>query len=201
MTLRDLIRLALLDIGVINGARAPTAAEAADALAVFNEWVQGRFGFGAGDQLTDVVVTTSPYTANENERILWTGTGTLTVNLPATYSEGSITRPPRGGARVMVTAGGVTTQHVYISSRGQWVQLGNFTLDSVDPLGPDVNHWLRVILSDRLTAMFNVPKPDDLPRRVDEAERAIAARFRPDMTALIDPPLWSYWSRNPVWLS
>lgn len=193
-TVRDLIKDALLDLGVLAAGEEPAASDEAACFDVFEHMVQELPGLGVGGSLKPVVVTVSPYTAKEDERIVWTGVGALTVVLPATFDEGR--RPPRDGARVFVT-GADPEAWVYVASKAEWVDLFAFTVNTVDPLGRDCNKALASVLAAEIAPRFGVQLTQPIAEGAERGRRTLAARFPADMTGVIDPALWSYWSTWP----
>ena len=191
MTVTEIIQEALEQIGVLAAGETVSGEDQATCLASFKNMIKALPGFGIGGGLDDVVVTVSPYTPVMNERILWNGSGSLTLNLPALTTEGL---PPRNGDRVAVTSGGNTGVFVYIASKGAWLVVDGITALSDSPLGPDCDQPLSDMLAFRVARKFGVPISGEMQAAKDIAERSINARFAPDMPQISDPALWSYWN-------
>jgi hypothetical protein len=189
MTVTEIIQEALEQLGVLAAGETVSAQDQATCLTSFKSMIKALPGFGIGGGLDDVVVTTSPYDAKVNERIRWDGVGALTVNLPTLVDE----LPPRSGDRVAVVNGAGAGVFVYITSKGSWLSVDAITGASDDPLGPDCDQPLSDMLAYRVARKFGVQISGEMASAKDIAERAINARFAPDMTANLDPALWSYW--------
>lgn len=198
MTVTDIIEDALTDLGVLAAGETVSAVDQATCLRAFQNMIKSLPGFGLGGGLTDVVVDTSPYTPKMNERVIWTGVGSLTLNLPALLTDGTAIR---NGDRVAVTSGGNTGVFVYIAATGLWLVVNSITDDTESPLGPDCDMALTDMLAYRVARRFGVPITQEISMANDKGERMIAARFAPDMTGEVDPALWSYWSDVSVNLS
>ena len=191
-TVRDLIKDALLDIGVLAAGEEPAAADEATCFDVFEHMVQELPGFGLGTQLKPVVVRESPYLAKPNERVFWAGTGTLVLNLPSLVND----LPPRNGDRVETTDPS-TGRFVYIASTATWLNVDGMTVNTVDPLGRDCNRALASVLAAEIAPRFGVQLTQPIAEGADRGRQVIAARFAPEMSGVIDPALWSYWSTWP----
>ena len=198
MTVNEIIQEALEQIGVLAAGETVSAVDQATCLRAFQNMIKSLPGFGLGGGLTDVVVDTSPYTPKMNERVIWTGVGSLTLNLPALLTDGTAIR---NGDRVAVTSGGNTGVFVYIAATGLWLVVNSITDDTESPLGPDCDMALTDMLAYRVARRFGVPITQEISMANDKGERMIAARFAPDMTGEVDPALWSYWSDVSVNLS
>lgn len=198
MTVSEIIADALTDLGVLASGEVVEAADEETCLTSFKNMIKALPGFGIGGGLDDVVVTVSPYTPKMNERILWAGTGSLTLNLPALTENGV---QPRNGDRIAVTSGGNTFLYVYINSKAVWLVVENITTATDSPLGPECDQPLTDMLAFRVARKFGVPISQDLAEAKDIAERAINARFSPDMSGVMDPALWSYWNNWQTALS
>ncbi len=202
MTVSEIIAAALRRIRVLAAGEVPNGADTDLCLSVFVNMVRSLPGFGLGGGLTDVVVTTSPYTAGVNERILWTGSTTLELTLPQLIdTTTSNPRPPRNGDRVAVTSGGNVGVYVYVSSNGGWLLVNNIGLSTADPLGTDCNQALIDMLAFKIADDFGVQPTQSVAQANDTGERLIAARFAPDMMAQEDIGLWSIWTTLPGSLS
>jgi hypothetical protein len=195
MTVSEIIADALTDLGVLAAGEVVTAADEATCLRAFQNMIRSLPGFGLGGGLLDVVVDTSPYTPKMNERILWIGAGSLTLNLPSRLTDGAT---PQNGDRVAVTSGGNTGVFVYIAATASWLVVNGITAATESPLGFDCDAALTDMLAYRVARRFGVPVTQEINGANDRGERMIAARFAPDMMADIDFALWSYWSDIPV---
>ena len=198
MTVTDIIADALTDLGVLAAGETVAGVDEATCLRAFQNMIKSLPGFGLGGSLTDAVVDTSPYTPLMNERILWIGSGSLTLNLPSRLTDGT---PPQNGDRVAVTSGGNTGVFVYIAATASWLVVNGITGATESPLGYDCDTALTDMLAYRVARRFGVPMTQEISMANDKGKRMIAARYAPDMTADLDPALWSYWSDTAVNLS
>ncbi|MCA3080420.1 MAG: hypothetical protein ING71_16720 [Rhodocyclaceae bacterium] len=169
MTVSEIIADALTDLGVLAAGEVVEAADEQTCLRAFKNMIKSMPGFGTGRDLTDVVVTTSPYTPNMNERILWAGDGFLSLNLPALVDG----YQPHNGDRVAVTSGGNTFFYVYISSRAVWLDVENITASTDSPLGPEHDEALTAMLAARVARRFGVPVTNEIMRDAASASRVI----------------------------
>lgn len=171
MTVSDIIQEALENLGVLAAGETVSASDQASCLSSFKAMIKAIPGFGVAGGLNDVVVTTSPYTPKMNERILWAGTGSLTLNLPATV-EGGL--PPRNWDRVAVTSGGNNFLYIYIGSKAVWLIVEAITDDTDDPLGVEYSQALVDLLAYRVARKFQVPVTVEIQRDAAFAARSIA---------------------------
>jgi hypothetical protein len=169
MTVSEIIADALTDLGVLAAGEVVTAADEATCLRAFKNMMQSMPGFGTGRDLTDVVVDTSPYTPKMNERILWTGVGALTLNLPALVDG----YQPHNGDRVAVTSGGNAGMFVYISATASWLAVNGITGATDSPLGPEHDEALTALLAARVARRFGVPVTADIMRDAASASRVL----------------------------
>ncbi|MCA3080529.1 MAG: hypothetical protein ING71_17275 [Rhodocyclaceae bacterium] len=169
MTVTEIIADALTDLGVLAAGEVVEAADEETCLRAFKNMIKSMPGFGTGRDLTDVVVTTSPYTPNMNERILWQGVGSLTLNLPALVDG----YPPHNGDRVAVTSGGDSGLFVYITSTGSWLVVDGITGATESPLGPEHDEALTAMLAARVARRFGVPVTNEIMRDAASASRII----------------------------
>ena len=191
MTVTEIITEALEQLGVLAAGEVVEASDFQTCLTSMKSMIKALPGFGIGGGLDDVVVTVSPYTPKMNERILWAGTGFLTLNLPALTTEGL---QPRNGDRVAVTSGGNTFLYVYVNSKAVWLIVEDITASTNSPLGPECDQPLADMLAYRVARKFGAPITQEIAAAKDIAERAINARFSPNMEGVLDPALWSYWN-------
>ncbi len=186
-TVRDLIRDALLDLGVLSAVEAPTAAVEAACLDVFDHLIHSLPGLGMSGGLTTKVVTESPYEAKEDERIVWRGTGTLTVNLPMTLDDG--TRTPRHGARIEVT--GINPHEwIYLSSMDLWRDIRAININTKDPLGPECNKALSAVLAAEVAPRLGAEVTQMVMEGARSGRNALYARFPPYNVGSVDFALW-----------
>lgn len=190
MTVTDIIAEALERLGVLAAGEAVDGLDQQSCLSTFKAMMMALPGMGLGGDLTDVVVTASPYNANVNERIRWDGVGSLTVNLPTLVNS----NPPRNGDRVAVVNGAGRGVSVYIAGKGAWLSLASLTTATDAPLGEENDYYLIDMLAYRVAPKFGMPITAQMQAANDRAERAIAALFAPDMTQETDLALWSYWN-------
>jgi hypothetical protein len=195
MTVSDIIADALTDLGVLAAGEVVSAVDEATCLRALQNMIKSLPGFGMGGDLIDVVVIASPYAANVNERIIYTGAGSLSVTLPTLTPDG---KPLRNGDRVLVTSGTNAGSYVYIINKAAWLNVEAIAASTESPLGFDCDRALTDMLAYRVARRFGVAVTQEIGSANDNAERLISAKFAPDMTAQIDFALWSYWGDIPV---
>jgi hypothetical protein len=171
MTVSDIIQEALEQLGVLAAGETVSAQDQATCLTSFKNMIKAIPGFGVAGGLDDVVVTVSPYTPKMNERILWAGTGFLSLNLPALVDGGL---PPRHGDRVAVTSGGNNFLYIYVGSKAVWLVVEAITDDTDSPLGVEYDQALCDLLAFRVARKFQVPVTADLQRDAAIASRLIS---------------------------
>jgi hypothetical protein len=166
-TCRDVIRAALRKLGVVKSGKEPSASQANDGLEELTsllEWlvVEGKLG-----RLTDVLISTSPYTAKAGQRIAYSGAGDLTYTLPATEEYLDHEDVPEDGDQehrkplelspiVVESADGATT---YIYDGGQWVDVSSLGLSDEAPLSQRYRRWLVAELAMRLADDYGMTAP------------------------------------------
>jgi hypothetical protein len=192
-SVQSIITDALLDLGILAAGEVPVAADVATCLDSLRQILQGLPGYGVGPQLTPVVVSTSPYLAKPNERVVWTGAGSLVLNLPSLVDG----YPPRNGDRVETSNANESGRYVFVASSAAWVNVDELTLTQDCPLGEAHVDDLVSMLSAKVARRFGVPLGADLVQASERGRDRIAAAFAPDMSGTIDPALWSYWSTWP----
>ena len=188
MTVSDIIADALTDLGVLAAGEVVTAADEATCLRAFQNMIKSLPGFGLGGGLTDVVVTVSPYTPKMNERVLWNGVGSLTLNLPALTEDGF---PPKNGDRVAVTSGGNTGVFVYIAATGSWLVVNGIVASTDSPLGPDCDMALAKMLAYDVASKFGVQPSQSIYDQSVMGRDLVTARFRRPQASVFNP----FWNR------
>jgi hypothetical protein len=192
-SVQSIITDALLDLGILAAGEAPVAADVATCLDSLRQLLQGLPGYGIGGQLTPVVVSTSPYLAKPNERVIWAGSGSLVLNLPSLVDG----VPPRNGDRVETSNANQDGRWFYLASAASWVNVDELTLVQDCPLGEAFVDDLVSMLAAKVARRFGVALTADLVQASERGRDRIAAAFAPDMSGTIDPALWSYWSTWP----
>ena len=198
MTVTDIIADALTDLGVLAAGETVAGVDEATCLRAFQNMITSLPGFGLGGSLLSVLVKTSPHEAKVNEQITYTGVGSLTVTFPSVLPTDE---PIINGSRIAINSGPQAGVYVYVSANASWLAVNNITGATENPLGIDCNQSLTDMLAYRVAKRFGVPMTQEISMASDKGERTIAARFAPDMTADLDPALWSYWSDTAVNLS
>jgi hypothetical protein len=159
-TCRDIIREALRDLGAISGTREPTANEAADGMAKLQSIYSTMAHSGVFGRMNDVVVSVLPYAAKEQDRVLQTVAGTVTLPVTVTDDGAIEQRPPRDLAAISVRYLGTVTFSVYDGAIGSWVSLLGLTLDTEAPLALRMREPLTARLAMMLAGAYNLqPSP------------------------------------------
>ena len=187
MTVTEIIAEALEQLGVLAAGETVSAPDQATCLTSFKTMIQSLPGFGIGRDLTDVVVTTSPYTPNMNERVYWNGVGLLTLSLPALVNN----LPPQNGDRVVVVNGDGAGVFVYIAAKGAWLVVDGITDDTDSPLGPDCDRALASMLAFEVAPKFGVQPSQIIYDRNVIGRDLITARFRRKQASPTNP----FWNR------
>jgi hypothetical protein len=198
MTVSDIIQDALTDLGVLAAGEVVSAVDQETCFRAFKNMITSLPGFGLGGALYSVLVSTSPHAAKVNEQITYTGVGSLTVTFPSVLPTDE---PIINGSRIAINSGPQAGVYVYISANASWLAVNDITEATDNPLGIDCNQSLTDMLAYRVARRFGRPITQEISMAADKGERTIAARFAPDMTAELDPALWSYWSDVAVNLS
>lgn len=188
MTVSEIIADALTDLGVLAAGEVVEAADEETCLKAFKTMIQSLPGFGIGRDLTDVVVTTSPYTPKMNERVLWTGAGSLVLSLPALTEDGL---QPSNGARVAVSSGGNTFVYVYIAATAVWLVVNDITGSTPSPLGPDCDDALVSMLAFRVARRFGVSESQSLYDAAQRGRDLVTARYKVVPQSITNP----FWNR------
>jgi len=202
MTVREIIEAALRALGELAGYESADSLQTSRGLIAFKNMVQALPAFGMGGVWTDVNVTANPYTANENERLIWVNqTEDLTVYIPSTITEpdGKV-RPPTNGARVCIAHRGVNGLYIYIGSTAQWLVVADMDLDTVDPLGPDSNEALIAMLSVKLSQGSGLQPDQALVAEYERGKELIAAKFKRRVESVSDPFFSRLTGQGRAWL-
>jgi hypothetical protein len=168
-TCRAIIRQAMQITGVL-GRREPDTDEADSGLAalqsLYDEWIgEGRFG-----RLINKLVDESPYEAQENERVAYSGSGSLSVTMPATITTGPSPSYPEYGSEtvaattprtprdcsVIVVVGLDDDENeqafLYEANRGAWVDLKALALGDYAPLSSRGQYGLASCLAKKIAS-------------------------------------------------
>lgn len=182
VTVRDIVKGALRKLGVLAVSREPTGAQAQAALGALQSLYRELVGQGSFGRFTDVLVTTTPYNARENERVVCDLESGVTVNLPETITESllralpvydpsapdygrasceTLPRPPRDGACIIVADVNSSYEKYYLydANRAYWVLIDDLTLDSRAPLANRNENGLKAMLASRMASDFGVQVP------------------------------------------
>lgn len=163
-TCRDLIRATLRKLGVIAVGKEPSAAMAQAGLEELQSTYDRLVSEGRLGRLTDVLATSSPYTAKAGQRIAYSGSGDLTVTLPATEEYLDNETAPEDGDQSyrkpldlapIVLEGGST----YIYDAGAWREINGLGLSDEAPLAGRYRSWLIGELAIRLADEYGVSVP------------------------------------------
>lgn len=173
MTILDLIKRALRQIGVVPAGQEPDSDQSADALIV----LQGLYDHLAATQafgpLTNVL-TSGAYTAGENERI----TGASSVTLPTTITDpwNAEVRSPKDRS-IVVVAGATPVTHLYDADLASWVEIRALTLTDEAPLSSRFSEGLAAMVAVMSASDYGVPVS---PMTADTARRGKRALTRTD---------------------
>lgn len=179
ITVRDLIRRSLRKLAMVASGREPTAAQAQDALDVLQSLYRELAAQGVFGRLVDVLMTSTTYSARENERIVCDDASAITITLPETITAGllgslqawninatdygrgqwseTLPRPPRDGSIIVVCDinSDFEKTYIYDAGRAAWVLIDDLTLDSVAPLSGRYANGLAAILAIKLAPEYN----------------------------------------------
>lgn len=180
-TVGEVVEDALIMGGICdqNEAAADHTVESARGLDAFKNllWALPGMAIGA-NELTPVLITAA-YTAGEDEVISYTGVSTAAITLPTTVEDVDTgdDRAPRNGARVQIAGG---DQYLYLTTRGDWVNLSSITTGTSFPLGDDLLEGFTAMLAVRLAGLFNVANTPNaiVMDMAQTGRRDIRHRFR-----------------------
>jgi hypothetical protein len=173
VTVRDTIKRALRQIGVLSAGRDPKASESADALAS----LQGLYDHLAATEtfgpLIDIL-TSGVYEAGENERV----TGATSVTLPDTVTDActGLERSPKDRS-VVVVAGETPATHLYDADLAAWVDISALTLAASTPLG---SRWAEGIAAQLALMVAGEFGATPNAMTIDTARRGKRAMTRKD---------------------
>jgi len=133
VTISDLIKAALVELGIYDPNEDISSAEADRGLIVVQGvyddlWNQAMFG-----RMTDVIATAS----DDAEEFTRVQVGAFTITLPSSVDDPitGVTRPPIDLCPVeLVTEGQDPARHLYDATRGEWVTLNGLALTDEPPL-------------------------------------------------------------------
>lgn len=180
MIVREVIKGAMKKLTVLPIGREPSAAQAADGLvalqAIYRELIaQGVFG-----KLVDVLVTSTTYSARENERVVIDMPGGCDVTLPKQitqdligaspypasaasgwdYGRGCYTdrlpRPPRDGSAIVIADmnSDLEKYYLYDGNRAFWVGIDELDFNDRAPLAARYENGLKAKLGVRLASSY-----------------------------------------------
>lgn len=181
-TCRDIIKTTLRRLGVVTSGMEPSSSQANDGLEALQAHYDGLVASGRLGRLTDILVTASPYDANCGERIAYSGSGTLAINLPETEDIGLKDQIPEKGSdtlrkpydlAVIVVEGGST--HLY--EAGAWVELNGLELSDDAPLSGRFRQWLVGELAIRLADDYGMSAPASCVADAMMGRSAISHKF------------------------
>lgn len=139
-------------------------------------------------RLTSVLVEAN-YTAKENERVLNTSGGAVTVSLPETITTDGSERAVYNGAIVEVS-GTTVERYIYIAELGAWKDLTGLTLDSENPFGPTHDGDVAAMIAARIAGpVFQTETPQDVLALANAARTNIRNAFWQKYTPTFDRAL------------
>jgi hypothetical protein len=196
MTLAEVVKRAYRFAGYLKLDDEPTPAEYDNALLT----LQGLYYelLVQYARLTDVQVAAA-YEAGENERVFNTTDAGVTITLPESIDDTTVTsgeRPPKNGSIVEI-AGATHQAHVYVAHFGAWKQLQGLASTDAQPLGPAYDTEVAALLAVRIHPEI-VTDSGRLPALSPAVEMmarngktSIRQRFRQPTQAVTDPLLLS----------
>lgn len=183
-TCRDIITRAYRASGIIGLSATPTAGEADYGMvslqSMFDTWLAG----GMFGRLNDVYTTTA-YTAKEGDRVIASGSPTITI--PATYDEdgeAGSDRTPYDLSVIEVKNG--AARNVWLYDRSNWVDLVALELSDTCPLSDRGAHGLACCLAQELSGPFTEQLPQSVISSAFKFKQAISYKLgseRPARTA------------------
>lgn len=139
-------------------------------------------------RLTSVLVEAN-YTAKENERVLNTSGGAVTVSLPETITTDGSERAVYNGAIVEVS-GTTVERYIYIAELGAWKDLTGLTLDSENPFGPTHDGDVAAMIAARIAGpVFQTETPQDVLALANAGRTNIRNAFWQKYTPTFDRAL------------
>lgn len=139
-------------------------------------------------RLTSVLVEAN-YTAKENERVLNTSGGAITVTLPETITTDGSERAAQNGAMVEVS-GTTVERYIYIAELGAWKDLTGLTLDSENPFGPTHDGDVAAMIAARIAGpVFQTEAPQDVLALANAGRTNIRNAFWQKYTPTFDRAL------------
>lgn len=139
-------------------------------------------------RLTSVLVEAN-YTAKENERVLNTSGGAITVTLPETITTDGSERAVQNGAIVEVS-GTTVERYIYIAELGAWKDLTGLTLDSENPFGPTHDGDVAAMIAARIAGpVFQTEAPQDVLALANAGRTNIRNAFWQKYTPTFDRAL------------
>lgn len=171
-TCQVLFKRSLRMLGELASGREPAANEAADGLQALQGLYKHLVATGALGRLRDVL-TAANYTAGENERVINTSGGAITITLPTTvndynsygapgagttYDYGFVglpsgVRAPRDRA-VVVKAGATPTTWIYDADLASWVDVDGLALTSEAPFTQKLETGMAALLAAHIAGEY-----------------------------------------------
>lgn len=170
-TCQALIKRSLRMLGELASGREPSSNEAADALQALQGLYKHLVATGTLGRLRDVLTATN-YTAGENERVINTSGGAITITLPTTVTDyndyssaagstydygfcgsGNGTRAPRDRS-VVVKAGATPTTWIYDADLAAWVDIDGLTLTSAAPFTQKLETGMAALLATHIASEY-----------------------------------------------
>lgn len=180
-TCQALIKRALRMLGQLNSGREPPANEAADCLEALKGLYKHLVATGTFGRLHDVLASAS-LTAGENQRIVNTSGGAITITLPTQvydcdtfdarggcgpWDYGFINqvvtgmRPPRDHS-VVVEAGTVPITNIYDADLAAWVVIDNLALTDEAPFTQKLETGMAALLAVHIAPEYGDAAPSPI---------------------------------------
>jgi hypothetical protein len=149
-TCAQVVTSALRKTGAVNeGQTAPVAYDAQNALATLSSLYEETFSRGLFGRLT-VVLADDDYEAGENERVINTSGGAITVTRPTTITEDVEEERAPLDLSIVVVTGAIPELYIYESNVADWVACHSLALADYAPLSSRGVHGLACWLAVRM---------------------------------------------------
>lgn len=200
-TCQALIKRALRMLGELPSGREPPANEAAEAMEALQGLYRHLVSIGTLGRLRDVLISAN-YTAHENERVINTSGGAITITLPTTIDDrndygsgtaapydygfvgcGNGVRAPRDRS-VVIKAGPTPSVWLYDADLATWVEIDGLVLTDEAPFSQKLETGLAALLANHIVAEYrDTPAPANV--LVGSAQCMSALLNRPDSPATV----------------
>jgi len=186
----DIIKRAMLLVGVVDPREAPSGSDADTCLNELRDLIPALPGWSGW---TQVVIDRDWAPQGEDYRITVIGEAEVDVTLPQQVYDavelsscdgmpvehGDVLRPPRDGARLMVCAQATGQQvfYAYRADTGQWLTVLGLGLSDEVPVNGDMHGHLAALLAERIAPVYGLPLSGEAVRAVSRARLAWAVRY------------------------